>query len=73
MPVYRFARYIVTAAIDVTAESPQAALALLQKDRVEAKGDFAHTVIEELALPLLGYREQTSADLLGALTRDRKA
>lgn len=66
MPVYRFSRYIVTAAIDVEASSPEEAQQILSKAGVQAKGEFSHTAIEEvLKVPFTGYRVETTEDILG--------
>lgn len=67
MPLYRFSRYIVTDAIDVQASSPAEAQAILDKAGVQAKGEFSHTLIEEvIAAPKQGYRQETSEDILAA-------
>jgi len=67
MPIYRLSRYVVTDAIDVEASSPEEAQAILDKAGVEAKAQFSHTVIEEVREPpKQGYREETTADVIGA-------
>lgn len=68
MGTYRISRFLVSDAIDVQADSPEQALAILTKAGIQSKGDFSHTVIEEvLPPPKQGYRQETSQDILAAV------
>lgn len=70
MPLYRITRYVASDAIEVEADSPEQAEALISKGGIEVKGEFAHTVIEEvLPPPREGYREETTRDVLGEKKR----
>lgn len=61
----------VSDAVEVEAESPEQAITILTKAGVQTKGEFAHTVIEEIvAAPSGGYRQETTADILGAVKAD---
>lgn len=67
MPIYRITRFEASHAIDVEASSPEEAVAIFQKAGVQVKGEFSHTVIEELIDPkVAGYREETTEDVIGA-------
>lgn len=68
MPIYRFTRYIATDAIEVDADSPEQAEALIEKAGIVAlAADFSHTEIEEMTPKFDGYKETTSADILGPI------
>lgn len=65
MPIYRISRLVVSDAVDIEADSPEAAIAILSKSGIQSKGEFSQTVIEEvLSPPKEGYRQETSQDLL---------
>ena len=69
MPIYRFTRFIQTDAVEVEADSPEQAEALIMKGGIEVKGDFSHTRIEEVATKFSGYVEETTRDMLGEIKR----
>ena len=65
MPIYRFTRFIQTDAIEVEADSPEEAEALILKGGIEFKGDFSHTRVEEMQkTPFTGYVLETTRDVL---------
>jgi hypothetical protein len=65
MPVYRIARYVIDATVDLEAVNPDAALQALAGVVPVPEGvTFSHCVIEEVQdAPASAYREETSVDV----------